>query len=43
MAAALLAHGIVVRPFDRILRISIGTAFENDALLAALRTISESA
>jgi histidinol-phosphate aminotransferase len=43
MAAALLAHGIVVRPFDPIVRISIGTTAENDAVLAALTTITRDA
>jgi histidinol-phosphate aminotransferase len=43
MTAALLGHGIVVRPFDPIVRISIGTAVENDAVLAAMTAIAESA
>jgi histidinol-phosphate aminotransferase len=43
MAAALLEHRIVVRPFDPIVRISIGTAVENDAVLAALTAITEGA
>jgi histidinol-phosphate aminotransferase len=36
LAAALLAHGIVVRPLDTLLRISIGRRDENDALLEAV-------
>jgi histidinol-phosphate/aromatic aminotransferase/cobyric acid decarboxylase-like protein len=43
MTAALLEHGIVVRPFDPIVRISIGTTVENDAVLAALTAITENA
>lgn len=43
LTTALLEHGIVVRPFDPIVRISIGTAVENDALLAALTTITANA
>ena len=43
MTAALLEHGIVVRPFDPIARISIGTTVENDAVLAALTTITQNA
>jgi histidinol-phosphate aminotransferase len=37
---AVLAHGVVVRPFGDIVRISIGTTVENDALLAAMKSIS---
>jgi histidinol-phosphate aminotransferase len=40
MAEVILAHGIVVRPFDDIIRISVGQAHENDALLAAMASIS---
>jgi histidinol-phosphate aminotransferase len=38
LAAALLEHGIVVRPLGDIVRISIGRREENDAVIAALRT-----
>jgi histidinol-phosphate aminotransferase len=43
MTAALLEQGIVVRPFDPIVRISIGTTVENDAVLAAMKSITENA
>ena len=36
LADALLGHGIVVRPFGDILRISVGVERENDAVIAAL-------
>jgi histidinol-phosphate aminotransferase len=39
LAEALLGEGIVVRPFGPIVRISIGTRSENDALLAAMQAI----
>jgi histidinol-phosphate aminotransferase len=39
LADALLTEGLVVRPFGPIVRISIGTRAENDALLAAMQTI----
>jgi histidinol-phosphate aminotransferase len=39
LAAAFLEHGIVVRPLDRIVRITIGTTVENDAVLGALAAI----
>jgi histidinol-phosphate/aromatic aminotransferase/cobyric acid decarboxylase-like protein len=35
----LLAHGIVVRPFGDVLRISIGVEHENDAVIAAMSEI----
>ena len=37
LAAAVLAHGVVVRPLGELVRISIGRREENDALLTALR------
>ena len=37
LAAAVLERGVVVRPLGHLLRISIGRAEENDALVAALR------
>jgi histidinol-phosphate aminotransferase len=36
LAAAVLAEGVVVRPLGTLVRISIGRAEENDALVAAL-------
>jgi histidinol-phosphate aminotransferase len=39
LADALLAHGIVVRPFGDVLRISIGVEHENDAVIAAMSEI----
>jgi hypothetical protein len=39
LADALLEHGIVVRPFGDVLRISIGVEHENDAVIAAMRQI----
>jgi histidinol-phosphate aminotransferase len=36
LADVLLGHGIVVRPFGDLLRISVGLAHENDAVIAAL-------
>lgn len=39
LADALLEHGIVVRPFGDVLRISIGVEHENDAVIAAMRRI----
>jgi histidinol-phosphate/aromatic aminotransferase/cobyric acid decarboxylase-like protein len=38
LAAAVLEHGVVVRPLGSLLRISIGRSEENDALIAALRS-----
>lgn len=40
MADAILARGVVVRPFDDIVRISVGTTEENDVLLMAMKSIS---
>jgi histidinol-phosphate aminotransferase len=39
LADGLLTEGIIVRPFGPIVRISIGTRAENDALLAAMQAI----
>ena len=39
VADGLLTEGLVVRPFGDIVRISIGTRVENDALLAAMQAI----
>ncbi len=39
LAAALLERGVVVRPLEDILRISIGRREENDAVVAALATV----
>ena len=39
LAAAVLAHGIVIRPLGSLVRISIGKAAENDALLVALERV----
>ena len=39
LAAAVLAHGVVVRPLGDLLRISIGRREENDALVAALTDV----
>jgi histidinol-phosphate aminotransferase len=36
----LLAHGVVVRPFGDIVRISMGTTAENDALLTAMKRLT---
>ena len=42
LAAAALAHGVVVRPLGDLVRISIGRREENDALLTALgRSLAE--
>jgi histidinol-phosphate aminotransferase len=38
-AERLLEHGIVVRPFGGILRISVGVQHENDAVIAAVERI----
>jgi histidinol-phosphate aminotransferase len=40
LADALLTEGLVVRPFGPIVRISIGTRAENDALLAAMQAVA---
>lgn len=40
LSDALLGEGLVVRPFDDLVRISIGTASENDALIAAMRAVA---
>jgi histidinol-phosphate aminotransferase len=40
LAAAVLKHGVVVRPLGELTRISVGTRDENDAVLAALREIT---
>ena len=40
LAEGLLSEGIVVRPFGAIVRISIGTRSENDALLAAMQAVA---
>lgn len=40
LAAAVLEHRVVIRPLGELTRISVGTATENDAVLAALRQIS---
>ncbi len=43
LASALLEHGIVVRPFGDVLRISVGVEHENDAVIAAMsRIVGES-
>ncbi len=39
LAAAVLEHGVVIRSLGSLVRISIGTAAENDALLAALERV----
>jgi len=39
VADAILEHGIVVRPFGDVLRISIGVEHENDAVIAAMTRI----
>ena len=39
-AAALLKHGIVVRPFGDVLRISVGVEHENDAVIEAISRIT---
>jgi histidinol-phosphate/aromatic aminotransferase/cobyric acid decarboxylase-like protein len=39
LAEALLEHRIVVRPFGDLLRISVGVAHENDAVIAAMRQV----
>lgn len=39
LADALLANGIVVRPFGDLLRISVGIERENDAVVAAMRRV----
>lgn len=36
LAGAILEHGIVVRPFGDVLRISVGLPHENDAVIAAV-------
>jgi histidinol-phosphate aminotransferase len=40
LADALLTEGIVVRPFGPIVRISIGTRSENEALLSAMQAVA---
>jgi histidinol-phosphate aminotransferase len=40
LADALLGEGIVVRPFGPIVRISVGTRSENEALLAAMQAVA---
>jgi histidinol-phosphate aminotransferase len=39
LAAAIRAHGVVVRPLGDLVRISIGRAAENDALITAARSL----
>jgi histidinol-phosphate aminotransferase len=39
LAEALLEHRIVVRPFGDLLRISVGVADENDAVIAAMSSV----
>jgi histidinol-phosphate aminotransferase len=39
LADALLEHGIVVRPFGDVLRISVGLEHENDAVIAAIGSV----
>jgi histidinol-phosphate aminotransferase len=39
LAEALLEHGIVVRPFDDVLRISVGVEAENNAVIAAMGSV----
>jgi histidinol-phosphate aminotransferase len=39
LAEALLEHGIVVRPFGDVLRISVGVEHENDAVIAAMGSV----
>ena len=41
LAEALLAHGIVVRPFGDILRITVGVGYENDAVIVAMGRVAE--
>jgi histidinol-phosphate aminotransferase len=43
LAEALLEHRIVVRPFGDVLRISVGVAHENDAVIAAMRRVVSAA
>jgi histidinol-phosphate aminotransferase len=43
LAAAILEHGVVVRPLGSLVRISVGRAEENDALLRAVAAVSASA
>ena len=43
LAAAILEHGVVVRPLGTLVRISVGRAEENDALLRAVATVPASA
>lgn len=40
LASAILQRGVVVRPFGDIVRISVGTAAENDFLLSAMAAIA---
>jgi histidinol-phosphate aminotransferase len=40
-ANVLLGHGIVVRPFGDIQRISVGVAHENDAVIAAIERVRD--
>jgi histidinol-phosphate aminotransferase len=37
---AILAQGVAVRPFDHIVRITVGTSEENDVLLAAMKSVA---
>jgi histidinol-phosphate aminotransferase len=39
LAGAIRAHGVVVRPLGDLVRITIGRAYENDALIAAVRRV----
>ena len=39
LTQALLEHGIVVRPFGDVLRISVGVQAENDAVIAAMANV----
>jgi histidinol-phosphate aminotransferase len=39
LAGALLEHRIVVRPFGDVLRISVGVAHENDAVITAMSSV----
>jgi histidinol-phosphate aminotransferase len=39
LAAAILEHGVVVRPLGSLVRVSVGRAEENDALLSAVAAV----
>jgi histidinol-phosphate aminotransferase len=39
LASALLEHGVAVRPFGELLRISVGVEHENDAVIAAMADV----